>query len=425
MWMLSRTNLIIVLAMVLAPMTRAENWPEFRGPSRQGISAEKNLPLKWNATDNVLWKSTIPGVSWSTPIVWENRVFLTTATEEGQSCRIVAMDARSGKVIWDKEVVRQVPRKKETRNSYATPTPVTDGERVYACFSDGSFAAVNFNGDIVWTNRDYPFYSQHGLGASPVLSGGLLIMTMDASSEGDDKLIGWQKPWDKSFVLALDTKTGKQRWKTMRGVTRISHGTPTIWTDANGKTQIISEAGDVVQGFDRDTGERLWTSEVAGEGKVPSTVVGDGLVFTSGGYRGRESIKAFRLGGKGELKESNLVWEQKKGINKVPSLIHIKSHVFAVQDTGMASCFKADSGDIVWQERLNGNFSASPVAADGHIYFLDNNGTTTVIEAGPVFKVLAKNPLVSEPVQASMAIANGCIFIRTEKHLYCISNSGR
>ena len=424
MWTLSRTKWVVAMVMLQAFMARAENWPEFRGPTRQGLSSEKDLPLTWSATDNVLWKTTVPGVSWSTPIVWDNRVFLTTATDEGQSCRIVAIDARTGAVVWNKEVIRQVPRKKETRNSYATPTPVTDGERVYACFSDGSFVAVNFNGDIVWTNRDYPFYSQHGLGASPVLSGGLLIMTMDASSEGEDKLIGWQKPWDKSFVVALDIKTGKQRWKTMRGVSRISHGTPTIWTGPNGKPQIVSEAGDVVQGFDRDTGERLWTSDVAGEGKVPSTVVADGLVFTSGGYRGRDSIKAFRLGGQGDLKETNLVWEQKKGINKVPSLIHIKSHVFAVQDTGMASCFKADSGDIVWQERLNGNFSASPVAADGRLYFLDSNGNTTIIEAGPAFKVLAKNPL-GEPVQASMAISNGRIYIRTEKHLYCMGKATR
>jgi outer membrane protein assembly factor BamB len=153
-------------------------------------------------------------------------------------------------------------------------------------------------------------------------------------------------------------------------------------------------------------------------------VVADGLVFTSGGYRGRDSIKAFRLGGQGDLKETNLVWEQKKGINKVPSLIHMQSHVFAVQDTGMASCFKADSGDIVWQERLNGNFSASPVAADGRLYFLDSNGNTTVIEAGPAFKVLAKNPL-GEPVQASMAISNGRIYIRTEKHLYCMGKATR
>ena len=418
MTMLSRFALVAGF-LSLVPAARAENWPEFRGPGRQGISGEKNLPLKWGKAENIAWSSAIPGVSWSTPIVWENRVFLTTATDDGQSCRVLALDAATGKAVWDREVFRQVTRKKETRNSYATPTPVTDGKRVYAVFSDGGFAALDFSGNIAWTNRDYPFYSQHGLGASPVLSGGLLIMTMDASSEGEDKLIGWQKPWDKSFMVALDAATGKQRWKTMRGVTRISHGTPTIWNGPDGKPQVVTEAGDVVQGFDRDTGAKLWTSAVAGEGKVPSTVVGDGLVFTAGGYRGRESVKAFRLGGAGELAETALAWEQKKVNPKVPSLVHIKPWLFAIQDNGMASCQKADTGEVVWQERVGGGFSASPVAADGRIYLLDNNGDTTVIEAGPAYKVLAKNTL-GEPTQASMAVSNGRIYIRTEKTLWCV-----
>ena len=276
---------------------RADNWPEFRGPGHQGISAEKNLPLKWGPQENIRWKVAVPGQSWSTPIVWGDQVFVTTATDQGQSCRILSLEAQSGKLLWNKEVFRQVPRKKETRNSYATPSPATDGKRVYACFGDGSFVAVDFAGELLWTNRDYPFYSQHGLGASPILSGNLLIMTMDGSSEGEDKLVGWQTPWDKSYVLALDTQTGKLRWKTMRGTSRISHGSPVIWTGPDDKIQVVSEAGDVVQGFDRDSGERLWTSEVQGEGKVPSTVVGNGMVFTSGGFRGRESIKAFKLGG--------------------------------------------------------------------------------------------------------------------------------
>ncbi len=420
---MSRLFRFVLLAGFLAflPSARAENWPEFRGPGRQGISGEKNLPIKWGKSENIAWSSAVPGVSWSTPIVWDNRVFLTTATDEGQSCRVLALDAATGKTVWDREVFRQVPRKKETRNSYSTPTPVTDGKRVYAVFSDGGFAALDFAGNIAWTNRDYPFYSQHGLGASPVLSGGLLIMTMDASSEGEDKLIGWQKPWDKSFVVALDAATGKQRWKTMRGVTRISHGTPTIWNGPDGKPQVVTEAGDVVQGFDRDTGAKLWTSAVAGEGKVPSTVVGEGLVFTAGGYRGRESVKAFRLGGAGELAETALAWEQKKVNPKVPSLVHIKPWLFAIQDNGMASCQKAETGEVVWQERVGGGFSASPVAADGRIYLLDNNGDTTVIEAGPAYKVLAKNTL-GEPTQASMAVSNGRIFIRTEKTLWCVGN---
>jgi outer membrane protein assembly factor BamB len=411
--------LTLLTLLCSAACLHAENWPGFRGPTRQGLSSETGLPLNWSAAENIAWKTPLPGDSWSSPIVWGDRVFVTTATESGESCRVLSLDRKTGKTLWDKEVFKQVPRRKEGRNSYATPTPVTDGDLVYACFGDGSFAALNFAGEVTWTNRDYKFYGQHGLGSSLVLHDGLLIMARDGSSDGEDKKLGWQTPWDQSYVIALDAKTGKQRWKGKRGLSRISHGVPAIWTTPDGRTQVVSEAGDVVQGFDAKTGERLWTSEVIGEGKVPSVVLGDGLVFTSGGWGGKESIKAFKLGGKGDLKETNLAWEQKKGLPKVPSMIYVKPHLFAITDGGVATCLKADTGEVVWQERVGGNFSASPVAAEGRIYFLGDNGETTVIQAGPEFKVLAKNPL-GEKLQASMAISQGQLFIRTEKNLFCI-----
>jgi len=227
--MKARTLLLQASAFLISiAVASAENWPQFRGPTGQGISTETGLPLRWTATENVAWKTAIPGKSWSSPIVWGDRVFVTTATEEGVSCRVLSLDRKSGSVLWNKEVFQQVPRRKEGRNSYATPTPATDGARVYACFGDGSFAALNFAGEVVWTNRDYPFYSQHGLATSPILQRGLLIMSRDGSSEGEDKGLGWQKPWDQSFILALDAQTGQEIWKTRRGWSRISHGTPAL-----------------------------------------------------------------------------------------------------------------------------------------------------------------------------------------------------
>lgn len=401
-----------------AGLVPAENWPQFRGPTGQGISTDRNPPLTWSATENVAWKTELPGESWSSPIVWGDRMFVTTATDGGESCRVLSVDRKTGTILWDKEVFKQVPRRKEARNSFATPTPATDGNRVYVCFGDGSFAALNFAGEVVWTNRDHPFYGQHGLGTALLLHDGVLVMARDGSSDGEDKKAGWQTPWDKSYVVALDAQTGKERWKTGRGLSRISHGTPVIW-EHEGRAVVVSEAGDVVQGFDLKTGERLWSNEVLGEGKVPSVVLGEGLVFTSGGWGGKESIKGFKLGGSGDLKEANLVWEQKKGMPKVPSMIYVQSHLFAVTDGGIATCMKAATGEIVWQERVGGNFSASPVAAAGRIYFVGDNGETTVIEAGPEFKVLAKNAL-GEKLQASPAISQGQIFIRTEKSLFCI-----
>lgn len=409
---------IICALMLSAALLRAENWPAFRGPTQQGFSTEKNLPLHWTSTSNVLWKTPIPGESWSSPIVWGDRVFLTTATENGQSCRVLSLDAHSGKILWDKEVFQQVPRHKQARNTFATPTPATDGERVYACFGDGSFAAVDFAGSVVWTNREHKFYGEHGLASSPILHRDLLIMARDGSSEGEDKKLGWQKPWDQSYVLALDTKTGRDKWKGKRGLSRISHGVPTIW-EHDGTAEVISEAGDVVQGFNAQTGERLWSSKVTGEGKVPSTVMGDGLVFTAGGWGGKETIKAFKLGGRGDLNETNLVWEQRKGMPKVPSMIYLKPHLFAITDGGVATCMQADTGELIWQERVGGNFSASPVTAEGRIHFLGDNGETTIIAAGPEFKVLAKNPL-GEKVQASVAISQSRLYIRTDRNLFCI-----
>ncbi len=351
-------------------------------------------------------------------------MFLTTATEAGESCRVLSLDRRTGKILWDKEAFRQAPGKKEGRNTYATPTPATDGERVYVCFGDGSFAAFDFAGRVRWTNRGHRFYGQHGLATSPILYRDLLIMARDGSSDGGDPKLGWQTPWDQSYVLALDTKTGQERWRGQRGYSRIAHGAPALWSAPDGRVQVVSEAGDVVQGFDVASGERLWSSEVIGEGKVPSTVVGDGLVFTAGGWGGKETIKAFRLGGRGDLAETNLVWEQKKGMPKVPSLVYVKPHLFAVTDSGIASCIKALTGELVWQQRVGGSFSASPLAAEGRIYLLADDGETTVIEASSAFKVLAKNRL-DERAQASIAASRGNLFVRTEKNLFCIGGKSR
>ena len=408
--------------LLITGVVHAQNWPQFRGLNGQGHSAETNLPLQWSANENIAWKTELPGQSWSSPIVWGDHLFVTTAMDGGTSCRVIALDRKTGRILWNKEVFKQKTGHKEGRNTYATPTPVTDGKRVYACFGDGSFAALDFAGRVIWINRDYLFYGQHGLGTALLLHDGLLIMARDGSSDGEDKKIGWQIPWDKSYLLALETTTGKERWKAKRGLSRISHGTPTIWKAPNGRAQIVSEAGDVLQGFDPKTGERLWTSEVIGEGKVPSVVLGEGLAFTSGGWGGKESIKAFRLGGTGDLKESNLVWEQRKGMPKVPSMIYVKPYLFAITDAGIATCMKADTGELLWQQRVGGNFSASPVTAEGRIYFVSDNGETTIIKAGPEFEVLAKNPL-DETVQASPAISQGKIFIRTENHLFAIGKA--
>ncbi len=408
-----------VLMVASALVTRAEDWPGCADPRTKASPVRRMCrcsgvrPTTWSG------RPPFPAHSWSSPIVSGDRVFVTTATDGGVQCHVLCLNRIDGKMVWDKQVFEQAAGHKSPRNTYATPTPCTDGKCVYAVFGDGSFVALDYDGNVVWTDRQFKFYSEHGLGTSPILHGGLLIMARDGSSEGSDKKLGWQEPWDQAFVVALDAKTGQVRWQQRRGLSRISHGVPTIWSAPDGRIQLISEAGDVVQGFDVQTGERLWSSQVIGEGKVPSAVVGADLVFTAGGWGGQESIKAFKLGGTGELQESNLVWQQRKGMPKVPSMLYVEPYLFAITDGGIASCLQAATGQIVWQQRIGGNYSASPVFAAGRIYFLSDEGNTTVIQAGPEFKVLAENPL-GEQVQASMAIAHSQLFIRSATQLYCI-----
>ena len=407
---------LLTLALVTTTLM-AENWPFWRGATRQGISQETGLPLRWGAESNVVWKAEVPGEAWSSPIVFGEQVFVTTTTESGVNCHVLAFDRKSGKLQWNKKVFEQTPRKKEQRNSYATPTPATDGENVYAVFGDGSVVAVSAkSGEIIWEHRAVNFYSQHGLGASPILHGNLLIMPFDASSTGENKRVGWQIPWDQSYLLAFDKKSGDVAWKAMRGQSRIAHVTPNIMRQG-GREILVSGAGDVVQGFDLKNGERLWSVYSQGEGVVPSIVVGDGLIYSVSGFE-KPTIRAVRPPEKaGE--EATIVWEQKRSVPMIPSLLFAGKHLFGITEGGVAICLEAATGEIVWQERVGGNHSASPVLAENRIYFTDEEGTTTVIEAAMTFKILARNEL-KEKCQASMAVSQKQIFLRTEKHLYCL-----
>jgi outer membrane protein assembly factor BamB len=279
---------------------------------------------------------------------------------------------------------------------------------------------LDFEGKIIWTNRSYKFYSQHGYGASPLLYQDLLVVPFDGSNDGEDKRIGWKQPWDKSFVLALDVKTGKERWKTSRGQSRIAHVTPNIYRGPDGD-EIISGAGDVVQSFAPDSGKLLWTVFSHGEGVVPSIVVGKKYIFSASGFE-KPTIRAVRPGGKGDVTSTHIAWEQIKGVPTVPSFVYLEPHLFTITEGGVAMCLKEENGEIVWQERVGGNHASSPVVADGKIYFLADNGECTVIEASTQFKVLARSS-IEERCQASPAISNGQIFIRSEKHLWAIGKT--
>jgi outer membrane protein assembly factor BamB len=395
----------------------AENWPQFRGPDGQGRSAETDLPLKWSATDNIAWRAELPGEGWSSPIVWGDRVFVTTATDEGVSCRVLCLDRRTGAVQWNHEVFQQQPRRKEGKNSYATPTPITDGQRVYAVFGDGSMVALTLDGRVEWTNRDIKFYSQHGLGASPILVGDLLVMPFDGSSEGPDKQVGWKIPWGDAVLLAVNKHDGKEVWRGNRGKSRIAHVTPSLLA-RDGQSQIISGAGDVVQGFDPHSGKLIWSVYSQGEGVVPSIVLGDDLVYSCSGFE-EPTIRAIRPDGEGDVTKTHIVWEQKTGVPNQPSLLYAKPYLYSITDNGVVACFDGETGKVQWQKRIGGNHSASPVWAEGRIYSLSENGETVVFAAGKKFEELARNALDAR-CQASLAVSQGQLFVRTDRHLVCI-----
>lgn len=407
----------LLLSVCVSPLV-AEDWSSFRGPTGQGISSETDLPIKWSNTDNIAWKTTIPGEGWSSPVVHGDHVFVTSTTDDGTSCHVICVDRRSGNIRWNTRAFEQQIRKKRNENSHATPTPTTDGRHVYAVFSSGRMVAVDFDGEIAWTNHEIKFYSHHGLAASPILYRDLVIMPYDGSSDGDNNKVGWKIPWGDAVLLAVDKATGKIRWRGKRGLSRLAHVTPNVLRH-KGADQIVSGAGDRVQGFDPTDGRLIWSIYSKGEGVTPSIVVGDGLVFSCSGFES-PTIRAIRAGGKGDVTQSHMAWEQKKGVPSLASLLYVKPNIYSVTDTGIVTCFRAATGDIAWQDRIGGKHAASPIYADGKIYFLtEADGESVVIEAGPDLKILARNR-IDEKCKASMAVSQGNLFIRSEQHLFCI-----
>ena len=393
-----------------------ENWMRFRGPTGQGISSEKKLPVTWSATENIKWKTSLPGKGWSSPIIFEEHVFLTASTEEGVSCRVICINRKDGTIAWTTEVHRQKTGPMRKQNSYATPTAVTDGKQVYSVFYDGTVTAVDFSGKLVWKNSDLKFFSLHGLGASPILANGQVIMPFDGSSREETR-VGWKVPWEKAVILSLDAGNGSVRWKGTRGKSRVGHVTPILINNGN---QLVSAGGDRVQGFDVMTGRRIWSVYSQGEGVTPSPVVGDGLIYTSSGFEA-PTLRAIRFGGKGDVTETHIAWEQKRGVAALSSLLYIKPYLYSISRDNILHCLEASSGKIIWMQRLSGVHWASPVYADGRIYILSEEGVTLVLRPGAKYAEVARND-ISVTCLASMAVSQGNFYIRSDQDLYCIGN---
>ncbi len=418
--MKTKHTLSSVAAFALALLsTAAGDWTQFRGPSAQGHSDARKLPLEWSDTKNVTWKVPIPGHGWSSPLLTGGKLFLTTAVPErpgsttsDQSLRVVCLNAQTGKILWNTEVFHQdsaTAPKIHKKNSHASPTPIIEDGKLYAHFGHQGTACLNLFGKVIWKTRELKYAPLHGGGGSPLIYRNLLIFSCDASIN--------------PFVVALDKRTGKVKWKTPRNVQvnrKFSFSTPLL-LEVGGKTQLISPGSGAVCAYDPDNGKEIWRVRYGqGYSVVPRPVAGHGLVFVSSGYD-RATLYAIKVDAatRGDVTDSNVVWQTSKRAPKNPSPLLIGDELYIVADTGTASCLDAKTGEEHWVERVGGGMSSSPVYADGRIYIQDEQGQGTVIEASKKFKVLAKNKVEGRTF-ATYALDDGVIFIRSEKSLYRI-----
>lgn len=399
--------LTYVALLWFAALATAEDWPQFRGPGGQGHSRETRLPFEWSERDHVEWKVPIPGRGWSSPSIQGGTVWITTATEEGRSLRLIGLDRKSGAIRKDVEVFRlEGPIPVHDKNSRASPTPVVEGDRVYVHFGSYGTAAVRAtDGGILWRTR-LEYYHRHGPGGSPALYKDLLIISCDG--------------YDTQYVVALDKRTGSIRWKKPRAGYQ-AYTTPLVIT-VDGRDQMISPGAWRAVAYDPSTGEELWSVRYGkGYSNVPRAVFGHGLVFICTGFDQADLI-AVRPGGSGDVTGTHIVWTAKRGIPLTPSPILVNGDIYFVSDNGVATSLDAKTGQEHWRQRLGGNFSASPVYADGRIYLLSEECEATVIAPGETYRALATNRLEGRCL-ASPAVSDRAIFLRTDSHLYRLSTS--
>jgi outer membrane protein assembly factor BamB len=389
----------------LATAAAAEDWPQFRGPTGQGHSTEIGLPLEWSESRNVQWKTPVPGTGWSSPVVAGGRVWLTSAVVDrnATSLRAIAFDSSSGREVVNVEVFR-LPRRGllNPKNSHASPTPIVEGDRVYVHFGADGTAALTTDGVVVWRER-FSYESQHGNGGSPLLYQDLLIFSADGS--------------DTAFVVALDKRTGKVRWRTFRRQPADQAYSTPLPIRVGERDQIVSVGAFRTAAYDPDSGKELWrVSYEDGFSNVPRPVYAHGLVYIATGFQ-EPSLIAVRADGSGDVTRSHIAWTLRRSAPHTPSPLVVGDEIYIVNDLGIATCLDARTGTTHWRERLGGNYSASPIFADGRIYFLSEEGVATVLAPGTQFQKLASNTLDGATL-ASMAVSDRSIFIRSDSALY-------
>ena len=437
---MSRHPLALLFAILLSTSLGAADWPNWRGPRGNGASDEKNLPVRWSASDNIAWKAPIGGVGVSSPIVAADRVFVTSqigtgvrrpgnhprlaqgasagtageralaAGNAGDSTFFVveAFNRADGRRLWQHrtEAVGPLPGVHDKHN-LASPSPVTDGQMVYAWFGTGQIVALDMSGKVVWERHlgkeIAPFDINWGHSSSPTLYGDTVLLLCDHAPA--------------SYLLAVDKKTGKERWRANRGKGRMSYTTPFVVETASGP-ELIVNSSERVDAYDPRTGAFLWHVGGSNQFPIPAPTFHDGVLYMTRGYRSGPYM-AVRPGGRGDIAASHVVWEVPTGAPYISSLVYDEGILYMASDVGAVTAIDAATGTRIWQQRVEGIFSASPVAGDGKIYFVSETGETIVVKAGRQPEVLARNDL-GERLIASPAISNGQLFIRSDGQLFAI-----
>ena len=446
MWRTQRCAWIVPvlwIGLAAASLTAAD-WPQWRGPRGHGVAPDRTLPVRWSATDNIAWKAPLGGVGVSTPIVSGDRLYVTSqvgagvrrsgnhprlvqsgdptalgerpleaaALDDGKTIFLVEAFARAdGKRLWQRRIDAEGSLTPvHEKHNLASPSPVTDGTLVFAWFGTGQLVALDREGAIVWQRnlaRDYaPFEITWGHSSSPTLYEDSVILLCDHAPA--------------SYLIALDKRTGKERWKTDRGKGRASYSTPLV-VETSAGPELIVNSSERIDAYDPRTGTFLWHTGESNRFPIPSPVVQDGVIFASRGYRSGPYM-AIRAGGRGDVSTTHVVWRVATGAPYVSSLLHYDGAVYMANDVGVLTAVDAATGERLWQERVDGVFSASPVAGGGHVYFLGENGDTVVVKAGRPPQVVSRNPL-NERVVASPAISDGQLFVRTDGHLIAIGRA--
>lgn len=426
------TPLLTATALLFSSAAPLQNWPQWRGPDANGVSPETGLPLRWGPAENIAWKVRLPGRGMSTPIIWGDRIFVTSQIGSGivevRSARyegpvrsddgpvtfvLQCFRRQDGKRLWEQRIPAEKPLPPvHAFHNLSTPSPVTDGERVYAWFGTGQLFALTLDGQVVWKRnlgKEYsPFRLLWGHGSSPVLYRDYLILLCDHDPA--------------AYLLALDRRTGKEVWKAERGSGLRSYSTPFL-VAVGDRHELIVNSNPRIDAYDPETGRLLWYADGDCRVPIPVSVSAGGILYASRGYNSGPYM-AIRPGGKGDVSQTSVLWRVPTGAPYVSSLLYYQDLLYMATEVGIVRCIDPKTGQTLWTQRIGGNFSASPVGADGKVYLLNEEGETVVLEARPECVVLARNAL-NEECRASPAVARGQIFIRSDEHLYCIGVKGR